>query len=196
MCKKEFLSRLQKGLQSLPPEERDERLSFYSDMIDDRMEEGYSEEEAVSAAGSVESLLCQILSEQPPESRQKERKSVSAWEIILLILGAPLWLSLLIAAFAILFSVVASLWSVVLALWASFAAVALCSFGFFIGGIAMLVSGYGLSGFVSEFACLICSGVAILLFLGCRPVTRGMVWLTKKLFLGLGKCFIRTEVAK
>ena len=49
MGKQEFLAQLRKGLQGLPQEDIEERLTFYSEMIDDRMEEGLSEEEAVSA---------------------------------------------------------------------------------------------------------------------------------------------------
>ena len=48
MTKKEFLSSLRSKLQGLPPSDIDERISFYSEMIDDRMDEGKSEEEAVS----------------------------------------------------------------------------------------------------------------------------------------------------
>ena len=47
MNKQEFLARLQKGLSGLPGEEIEEHLAFYSEMIDDRMEDGIPEETAV-----------------------------------------------------------------------------------------------------------------------------------------------------
>jgi uncharacterized membrane protein len=50
MGKQEFLTRLGKALSGLPREDIEERLNFYSEMIEDRMEEGLSEEEAVAAA--------------------------------------------------------------------------------------------------------------------------------------------------
>ena len=193
MCKKEFLDRLRSGLNSLPPEEIEERLSFYSDMIDDRIEEGYPEEDAVSAVGSVASVLGQILSEMPPKKPHKERRKLSPWEIVLLVLGSPLWLSLLITVFAVIFSVVVSLWSVVIALWAVFAAVAICSFGFLISGVGFIIAGYGLSGFITLFASLICTGVSILMFFGCKLTTVGMAWLTKKLFAGIRKIFVKMK---
>ena len=56
MNKQEFLDRLRKGLSGLPQAEREERLLFYSEMIDDRMEEGLTEEEAVAALGSLEEI--------------------------------------------------------------------------------------------------------------------------------------------
>ena len=48
MTKAEFLSVFKKKLSALPRKEREEGLSFYTEMIDDRMEEGLSEEEAVA----------------------------------------------------------------------------------------------------------------------------------------------------
>ena len=46
MNKKEFLSELQSKLCGLPQKDVDEHLSFYSEAIDDRIEDGLSEEEA------------------------------------------------------------------------------------------------------------------------------------------------------
>ncbi len=40
MTKQEFIAELRKGLSGLPKKELEERLTFYSEMIDDRMEEG------------------------------------------------------------------------------------------------------------------------------------------------------------
>ena len=45
MRKQEFLAQLRKALSGLPQDEIEERLTFYGEMIDDRMEEGLSEEE-------------------------------------------------------------------------------------------------------------------------------------------------------
>ena len=65
MNKQEFLAELQKGLSGLPQEDRDERLAFYGEMLDDRMEEGLSEEEAVAAVGSVEEIVRQTAADIP-----------------------------------------------------------------------------------------------------------------------------------
>ena len=53
MLKQEFLAQLRDALCGLPQCDIDERLTFYSEIIDDRMEEGLLEEEAVAAVGSV-----------------------------------------------------------------------------------------------------------------------------------------------
>ncbi len=46
MTKQEFLARLEQGLSGIPRADLDERLGFYGEMIDDRTEDGCSEDEA------------------------------------------------------------------------------------------------------------------------------------------------------
>ena len=53
MTKIEFILSLSRALQGLPQSDVTERLEFYNEMIDDRIEDGLSEEEAVAAIGSV-----------------------------------------------------------------------------------------------------------------------------------------------
>ena len=81
MNKQEFLTRLRKGLSGLPQEDIEERLTFYSEMIDDRIEEGLSEEEAVAAIGSPDEIAEQIIGEIPIKKIVKEKE-------LLLVLGA------------------------------------------------------------------------------------------------------------
>ena len=57
MLKTEFLEQLRAGLAGLPQEDIDGRVAFYSEMIDDRMEEGLSEEEAVAGAGKISDIV-------------------------------------------------------------------------------------------------------------------------------------------
>ena len=65
MKKKEFLSALSRGLSRLPRGEREERVNFYREMIDDRIEEGIPEEEAVAGVGTVDGIVAQVLAERP-----------------------------------------------------------------------------------------------------------------------------------
>ena len=108
MNKTEFLEELRKKLSGLPKQDIEERLSFYSEMIDDRMEEGLAEENAVAEIGSPDSIASQITSETPLSKIVKEniktRDKRKPWEIILLILGFPVWFPLLISFFAVCLS--------------------------------------------------------------------------------------------
>ena len=67
MNKQEFLTALWKQLSEVPSEDVEESLDYYSEMIEDRMESGMTEEEAVAAVGSVEDAAKQIIAEIPEE---------------------------------------------------------------------------------------------------------------------------------
>ena len=73
MSKQEFLAALRNGLAGLPQEDIEERIGFYSEMIDDRMEEGLSEEEAVAQIGPVEDVIEQIIGDTPFTRIVKEK---------------------------------------------------------------------------------------------------------------------------
>ena len=63
MNKKEFLDELRSKLRGLPKKDLENRINFYDEMISDRMDEGKSEEEAISEIGSVDEIVNQIASE-------------------------------------------------------------------------------------------------------------------------------------
>ena len=111
MTKKEFLAALRRKLRTVPQAELRERLGFYSEIIDDKMEEGLTEGEAVADAGNVDEIAEQILAEvEIPKAKAKA--PASPWQIILLIIGSPVWLSILISVYAVIWSVVITLWAI------------------------------------------------------------------------------------
>ena len=65
MNKQEFLTELRAKLSGLPTDDVEERLGFYGEMIDDRTEEGVTEEQAVEEIGTVDQIASQIISEVP-----------------------------------------------------------------------------------------------------------------------------------
>ena len=195
MKKQEFITSLRAKLSGLPRREVEERLSFYSEMIDYRIEEGLSEEEAVLRMGSIEAIASQIAADIPLLKIAKEKinpkRRLHAWEIVLLILGSPIWLSLLIAVFAVGLSVYAVLWSMVISLWAIFVSLVACFFAGIVAGISFAVIGYGLTGIATVGAGLVCGGISIFMFFGCRAATKGTVLLTKKIASGIRSCFVK-----
>ena len=197
MSKQEFLAQLRRGLSGLPQDDIEERLEFYSEMIDDRMEEGISEEDAVRDIGDVDGIVAQIVADTPlikiVKDKMKTKRKISAWEIVLLAVGSPIWLSLLFAAFAVILSVYLALWSVIISFWAVFVSVAGCAFGGIAGGGVMALYGRAFEGIALIGAGIFCSGVAIFLFFGCKWATKGILWLTKKIAIGIKNCFLRKE---
>lgn len=194
MNKNEFLSLLSDGLSGrMTAGEINEHINFYSEAIDDRIEEGLSESDAVLDMGDIDSIISDIIGESRPAKKEKKKRTFKAWEIALLILGSPLWLSLLIAAFAIIIALLCALWSVVVSLWSVFASFAACSLGGLLSGVSFIFEGYGFSG-ASMIACsLFFAGLSIFAFFGCRALTKGSAWLTANTFIGIKNLFTKKE---
>lgn len=199
MNKQAFLDALHKGLSGLPKDDAEERLTFYSDMIDDGMEEGLSEEDAVSALGDLDNLIRQIKADIPLSKLIKEKvsqkKQLKAWEIVLLALGSPIWISLLIASFAVVFSLYVALWSVVISLWAIFASLIGCAIGGIVAGSIFAVIGHPLTGIATIGAGIVCAGLSVFMFFGCKATTTGNLLLTKKIATWIKNCLISKEAA-
>lgn len=199
MTKYDFLELLEEELSGLPEKELAERLTFYGEMIDDRMEEGLSEEEAVAAIGNVEDIVSQVLEDTPITKLVKEKikpkRKRKVWETVLLILGFPIWFSLLVAAFAVVFALYVSLWSVIISLWACDVAFAGCSVGGVISGAALMGTGNVPAGLAMIGCGVVCAGLFVFFLYGCKAATRGVVLLTKKIVLALKRCFLKMEVA-
>lgn len=197
MRKEDFLAQLRKGLSGLPKNDLEERLTFYSEMIDDRMEEGLTEADAVSEIGTVDEVVSQIAAEIPLSRLVKERirpkRTLRAWEIVLLALGSPIWLPLLFAAIAVIISIYVVIWSVLVSLWAIEASLVGCSFGGVISAMISFFHGNGIAGIAMFGAGIFCAGLSIFLFFGCRGAMKGIILLTKKLFLEIKSIFLGKE---
>lgn len=197
MNKQDFLAQLRQGLSGLPQDDAEERLSFYNEMIDDRVEEGLSEAEAVSAIGPVNAVVAQILADTPltrlVREKVRPRRTLQWWEIVLLIVGSPLWLSLLIAAFAVLLAVYAVIWSLAVALWSVEVSFAAGTLGGVLSTAVLTLQGNGLTGLAMLSGSLLCAGLSIFLFFGCKAATGGLLRLTKKLPLWIKSLFIGKE---
>ena len=209
MTKLKFLLELEKKLSALPQEDIEERLTFYSEMIEDRVEEGISEEEAVAQIGTVEDIAAQILSEHTvgapiygeemvtaeelPVAEEKVKHTFKTWELVLLIAGSPIWLSLLIAALAVGFSFFVVFWAVVISLWAVVVSLAACAVALPIAAVYFICTGYAYSGLVVIATSLVCGGLGILFCYVCKCTTKGMALVTKLAAISLIKCFRRKE---
>ena len=96
MNRQDFLESLNRLLKSLPKQECAKTLEFYAEMIDDRIEEGMTEEEAVLDLGDVGVIAHQILDQQPHKEKRLSMP-VKGLIVVLLVLGSPLWACLLLA---------------------------------------------------------------------------------------------------
>ena len=83
MKRAEFNEALRRKLDGIAEADRKNILDYYNECIDDRMDEGASEEEAIAALGSVDELAAAVLADTPvtgliPRVIPKRERSDSA----------------------------------------------------------------------------------------------------------------------
>ena len=195
MDKLEFLTALRAKLWAVSNEDAQRTVEYYREMIEDRMEDGLTEEEAVAAIGDMDEIVKNILSATPvaqpipqPETRSRRLRW---WEILLLILGFPVWGSVAITVASVVFSVWISLWSVVISLYAAAVALAAAAIGCVIACFFMV----GRPGeiLVAAGSSLLCAGLAIFMFLLSNLAAKGMIELTRLTVTGVKRMFARKE---
>ena len=209
MTKEQFLTELQNRLSFLPSSEVAPFISYYREMIEDRMEEGMSERDAVAGLGDigriveviqyempVTSLVVSSVREKTHEAKARAESRWPAWGkglvIALLILGSPIWLSLLLAGGGVLVGLLAVKIAIIVAAVAVVLALAVASLAALVFGCVMLfrepAAGVALIG-----AGLIGCGVTILAYLLAVIVIKGIIQLVKLLFRWIKGLFIKKE---
>ena len=197
MEKREYLDTLRKNLNGMPERDIEHAVSYYAEMIDDRIEDGMSEREAVADIASPEAAAAETLRAIPLHKlvieRVKPKRALRVWEIVLLVLGSPIWVSLLISVAAVVFSIYAVLWSVIVVLFAvelslaalGLAAIVLC-FGYFASpyhdGIAEGLAVFGMG--------LVSAGLVIPMHLLSLKAAKGMAFLGKRILLLIKRIFV------
>ena len=198
MRKDEFLAVLRKSLAALPEADLGERLDFYREVIEDSMDEGLSEEEAVAQIGSPEQVVMQILTEyaeilaedtaaETPSAtpQQMPKRRMRTWEIVLLAVGSPIWIPLLAAAFSVAVSLAAATFVVFVSIWAGLIGIAAGA----IYGIGMAVIAtvkvQGAAGLALLGMALFCGGLFFLALPACMALTAALGRWLKHLFAWL-----------
>src|SRR5690606_3207152 len=190
-------SLLHDRLSSLPQDAADRSVAFYAEMLDDRIEDGMSEEDAVESMETVDIIAERIILDTPLPALLRERirpkGGMTALNATLLILGAPVWLPLVLAVLAVIAAVFVTIWSVVAAL---FAAV----IGLGAGGLlALVVSPLNFSSGVPQGLLLagfglFSIGVSIFAFFGSAAAAGSLIRLTVLLSRWLRARFIPSTV--
>jgi uncharacterized membrane protein len=215
MTREQFVKKLKCELSSLPSEELEGRLAFYSEMIDDRIEEGLSEEEAVAAIGDVDEIIAQLKADgqtlcketddsnpyskgtftvaEPKPDVAPTKKKMPAWAIVLIAVGSPIWISLGAAAFIILLSAYIVIWAVAGSLWALPVSLAGVCLGGIAVGVVDIVIGNALLGITLIGAAVACAGLAIFAGFGCYHLTRLAAYLSRVIAKGVIRLFRRKE---
>lgn len=119
MNKQEYLAQLRAALACLPEGEIEESVAFYTEMIDDRVADGLTEGEATAQLDDPKAAARAIIADLPvvPRTvvRTKQRNRALYWTLV--ILGSPLWLTLLLAAGMLVLAGLLTIWCLILGLW-------------------------------------------------------------------------------
>lgn len=196
MNREEFLTAIREKISILPQGDVEKSLEYYEEMIEDYIEDGMTEEEAIKAIGSADDIASQILNETPlpklVKAKIKPKRAFRVWEIVLLAVGSVVWFPLLLAAIAVFFAVYIVIWSFIVVLYSldfSFAALGIAGT---VGSVFIMISGNYCQSLLYLGVGLFSAGVAILLFFCFNKVTSGVIKLSKIIirwvkFLFIGK---------
>ncbi len=206
MNKMQFLQAVREKTVKLPLSEVNRLLEYYNEMIDEAMEEGISEEEAIARLGTWEEICAQIedfataepmqedsVSEeaQMPEQKPKKRISLPMWAIVLLILTSPVWgaivLALGIAVFAVIVALVVTGGALVISLFAVVLSLAVVGVVGIPAAVVLFFTGSIATGLLSLGGGLVCGGFAILGWFLCIAFAKFVAVCVKGLFGGIVK---------
>lgn len=198
MKKDEFLDTLKSRIAQLPKDEIDKQLAYYSEMIDDMVEDGIEEAHAVEKLGDMSKIAQTVLQETPlpvlMKSRVRPGGGWTALSIVLLVLGSPVWLPISLALLAILLAVYLVIWSVIVVLFAAVLAIAL-------SGIALIAAVFIVPATILQKifafgAGIALAGLSILSFYGALAVAKELVRLTAVIAKWVKSLFIKKERIK
>lgn len=194
MNKEQFLAAIRAQINCLPREDVEKSLDYYREMIDDRVEDGLTEEQAVDAMGPVDEIAAQILMDTPlpklVRAKVRPERALRAWEIVLLAVGSPVWVPLALTALCIFGAVYLVLWSLVVTLYATDLSFAAGGVVGIVSSVFLVCTGFPVQALLFLGAGFVCAGLAIALFLGCNRAAVGAVRLGKAIVLWVKSLFV------
>lgn len=193
MNKQEFLKRLTAALSGLPQEEIRKTVEYYSEIIDDAVEDGREEGDIIRGFDSVEEIAERVINETPIRkfvTEDVKKRHISVGAIVLIIIGSPVWLPILAAVFAVLVSVYITIWSFVISLFSVFAALSLAAVGMIILAPIMMFVRPVKAMFAFGLA-LLCAGLAVFMFYISVWSAKLIIKFTVFLARQIKKAFIR-----
>ncbi len=141
MTKVEFLDKLKSKLGHMPYSEVEKIINYYTELIDDKIEDNLEEKDVIKSLGSIDKIVkdiendndtINVVSKRVKNVYDNSDKKV-LW-MLLLVFGFPIWISIL--------AVLGSLYLTVLIL---FLTLFIILISFLISGIVMIFSGFSFS---------------------------------------------------
>lgn len=184
MTKEEFVTSLKISLEKERLSNIETYLTYYSEMIEDYIEDGFTEKQIFNKIGTIEEVVTTIKEEVG--STDNETSKTNPMITFLLIIGAPLWGSILLTILLFLFSGLVLVWCGPLIL-------GLFSFsGLLIGAISLmgLTFNTGLYYIVTQLGVgIFALGLGILFLCSTVFLTKHVGILSKKIMFILNNLF-------
>lgn len=183
----QYLERLGRALGALSEDDRTASIDYYREMIQDRLESGMSEREAVQDLEPPESAAAAITNELPalPRAIANGRRLGEPLFWILLIVGSPVWLTIMALLLLVILGAYLLIWASILIIWA-FAGIGLAA-----GLSALLICIWSISKQPTAFTLLIlamglgCTAIGMLAIplatAFTRIIVRASAWLTRSI---------------
>ena len=165
-------------------------LEYYSELIDDYMEDGCTEEEAVAKMGTIEEIIAQITERQSSEEQSqnaekskqtgdKDKFTLKWWHKLIIILTSPIWLSLVLSLAVVAFGLgITALtlyivaWAVIASLYAAVLSLSISVIAGIIISIAMFAGSNGIQALLMIGCTLMLAGLAVFGLIGMNAVTK------------------------
>ena len=195
MKKEEYLEGLRTALRAakLPSFAIAEGVEFYTEAIDDRMEDGTSEEDAVAQMGPLEDALAAVSAEVPPVPRRIAHLSTGshALDIVLALIACPVWIPCTLACIGVIASIYLVLWLLVATVWM------LVTAAFLTGAVGVFAAFWGIAngapamGFLGLGIGLAASGIALLAVPLAACATSALVKLAERFGRWVASLFMK-----
>ncbi|MEG1410976.1 MAG: DUF1700 domain-containing protein [Terrisporobacter sp.] len=193
MTKATFIDTLRRLLKHLDEQECNKFISYYEEIIEDYKESGLTEEEVIEKIGSPQSIAKNILSEQDSINIKIPAFNSKILNIILLILGFPLWGSLLLSAVLIILSGYIVIWCIPFT-------TGVTSFAFFVSALISIIGSPFMMadilsvGVVQLGLGISFVGISILLGFITIYLSKEFKGITKNLTFNIWRCFDKKVV--
>ncbi len=194
MNKEEFIESLRSRLGEIPPEELERSVEYYSEMIDDRIEDGMTEEEAVAQIGSVDDAVSQVLSgislPKLIKNKASKHRNSSALQTLLAVMAFPVWFPLLITAIVLFITFFVLIIALVIVLFSIPFSFGISAIAALIGCVILLFTAQGTTASILLGGGLVCLGLFLFMCPVFSGTVKGVFRMSKRFVLWVKSLFI------
>ena len=202
MSREEYISQLREKLTANKIPGIDSMIEFYDEAIADRVEDGMSEDEAVSAMEDIDSIVKAAMLDKPitslmADNVKKRHKEASesghgALFVILMIVGFPIWFPLLVAFLSIIFSLYVAMWAIVVSIYAVELSFAISAVVSLFGAATFVMGQIPFATAIALLGCaLILGGLTLLMWKPIVALTKWMIKIIKVVFRSIKSIFVK-----